>query len=234
MKFSCKAIVLKRINYSETSVIISCFTKEFGVKSFLYKGGKKKNNAVLMPLKIVDIQYYQHNADSLANVTTIQTDVVLNNLYLNPIKTSLLFFMNEFLGQLLVKIQFTEPHLFEEIEQELIWLDASDELTNYPLFWLIQWTEKLGIKPTISVGSYFDIETARFLEHAPNSTMYHHGDEVAKLATLFSCQRLEILSYVLTKNERTKLLNVLLDYYRIHLPEFRELKSIEILQTVYN
>jgi len=233
VKETCKAIIIKRISYSDTSVIISCFTKSSGLKSFIYKGGKKKNAATLLPLRIVEINYYQHNEDALASINSINSTAALSNLYQHPVKTSILFFMNEFLGQLLGKIQYAEPHLFEEIEQELIWLNESEEITNYPVFWMIRWIEKLGLKPSTSSGKFFDIESARFSDHKPDGVLYHFGDEMETLSFLFRQDRLTILSYPLKKNDRKKLLNVLMDYCRFHIPEFKTFKSVEILQTVF-
>lgn len=234
MNATCKAIVLRQISYSETSIIVFCFTQDKGVKSFLYKGGKKKRATGILPLKILEISYYQHREDALASINSVQTAVALPDLYLNPIKTSILFFLGEFLNQLLNKIQYTEQHLFEEIEHELIWLNESTEFANYPIFWMIQWIEKLGIKPSLSDGEYFDIEAARFTHQNPKSLFYQKGAEMQTLSYLFTQERLSILSYSLTKNERTKIFNTLVDYYRFHIPEFKNFKSIEILQTVLN
>lgn len=235
MKATCKAIVLRQFSYSETSIIISCFTKEHGIKSFLYKGGKKKKNAaVLLPLKIVEINYYQHTIDSLASINSIHTATALNNLYQNPIKTSLVFFMGEFLNQLLHKIQYAEAHLFEEIQQELIWLNESEEVTNYPIFWMIKWIDYLGLKPTLGEGNYFDIEMAQFTKHQTNSLLFHYGETIGKLAQLFTLNHLEILSYSLHKTERTKIIEALIDYYKFHVPEFKNFKSVDVLQTVLN
>ena len=42
MVYSTESIVLGYINYSETSIIVRCFTKKFGVKSFLIRGIRSK------------------------------------------------------------------------------------------------------------------------------------------------------------------------------------------------
>lgn len=232
MKSSCQAIVLRQFNYSDTSVIISCFTKEFGVKSFLYKGGKKKNSSVLLPLRIVEINYYQHKEHSLANANTIFVANPLVALYQNPIKSSVLFFMSDFLNQLLSKIQYTETNLFQEIQQELIWLNESEEFANYPIFWMIQWIEKMGIKPVVKAGNFFDIEGGQILSKATNSLFFFQGEEIIKLAQMFQSDRLNILSISLTKKERTVILDALISYCKFHIPEFNKFKSVEILQAV--
>lgn len=233
MKGFCSAIVLKQINYGDASVIISCFTKEQGLKSFIYKGGKKKNKAVLFPLRLVEINYYQHNEDALASVNSIQAAMTLPNLYQNPIKASVIFFISEFLNQLLNKIQYTETNLFEEIKQELIWLNETDELAKYPIFWLIKWIEKLGLTPTVTEkASCFDIESAQFCQSSFSGRHYFSGEEMQKLAYLFMQDRLKILSYPLNKNERNTIFDALVAYCLFHIPEFKQFKSVEILKTV--
>ena len=52
MVYSTESIVLGHINYSETSIIVRCFTKKFGVKSYLIRGlrSKKKSKHQLLSL----------------------------------------------------------------------------------------------------------------------------------------------------------------------------------------
>jgi DNA repair protein RecO (recombination protein O) len=200
----------------------------------MYKGGKKRNTANSLPLRIVEISFFQLNEHSLASINTIQASFSQTNLYSSPVKTSILFFMGEFLNQLLSKIQYTEAHLFEEIKQELIWLNETEELANYPIFWLIQWIDKLGIKPLSSEGNYFDIEAAQFSQKELNSVLFVYGEEMRQLANLFQEDRITILSYPLTKASRKVILNALISYCTFHIPEFKQFKSIEVLQTVFN
>lgn len=198
----------------------------------MYKGGKRKNTSITLPLRVVEINFYQHNESALASITSISVSQAQTNLYQNPIKTSVLFFMSEFLNQLLAKVQYSEPNLFDELRQELIWLNESNEMANYPIFWTIQWIEKLGIKPTVADGSFFDIELAQITAKETTSLFFYQGEEIRKLAILFQSQRIDVLSFQLSKIERSRILNVLMDYCKFHIPEFKKFKSIEVLQTV--
>ena len=56
-----QAIVLNKINYSNSSLICKIFTVEFGKVSIIAKGARKKtspNSALLQPLNIIDVIYY--------------------------------------------------------------------------------------------------------------------------------------------------------------------------------
>lgn len=232
MKNTCQAILLKRVNYGDSSVIITCLTEKQGLKSFIFKGGKKKNAAILMPLRVVEITYYQREESSLATAYDIHSSLSLVQLYNHPIKSSILFFIAEFLNQIIEKTQHSEPHLFQNIVEELKWLDATSELANYPIYWMISWIQQLGIKPIQSNGKFFNIETAQFVNHQPLTSHYFEGETIEKLSFLIHQDQLTILSYSLTKAERNFLLEVLITYFRFHIPEFKEMASIEILKTI--
>lgn len=232
MKKNCRAILLKRTNYGDSSVIINCLTEENGLQSFIFKEAKKKNASVLMPLRVVEINYYQREESNLPSTFDVHSALSLVSLYSHPIKTSILYFISEFLMQILKKTQHSDLGYYQELIDELKWLDASDELANYPIFWMITWIRKLGIQPIQSEGIFFNIETAQFLNHQPLTAFYYEGDTIKKLADLFQQDKLHILSYNLTKREREFLLEVLLAYFKFHIPEFRELTSIEVLKTI--
>ena len=62
MIISTKAIVLRKINYSDSSLIVDVFTELEGRKSFFIKGilGKKKTklkNSYFQPLSQISIKY---------------------------------------------------------------------------------------------------------------------------------------------------------------------------------
>ena len=62
MLVNTEAIILGYINYSETSIILKSYTKEFGSKSFIIRGirSKKRKKITLgqiQPLTILDIEF---------------------------------------------------------------------------------------------------------------------------------------------------------------------------------
>ena len=62
MLANTEAIILGYINYSESSIILRAYTKDFGYKSFIIRGirTKKKKKITLgqlQPLTILDIEF---------------------------------------------------------------------------------------------------------------------------------------------------------------------------------
>jgi len=69
------AIVLKRIPYSDTSVICSVFTEEMGKVSILAKGAWKQKNAlgpILEPINHIHLQFYNKNSRNIQVVKDVE------------------------------------------------------------------------------------------------------------------------------------------------------------------
>jgi DNA repair protein RecO (recombination protein O) len=71
MTHKTKGIVLRTIQYGETSVITSIYTELFGLQSYIVKGvrkaSKKKQPAALyfQPGAMLDMEVYQNNLKNL-------------------------------------------------------------------------------------------------------------------------------------------------------------------------
>jgi DNA repair protein RecO (recombination protein O) len=81
-----EAIVLNKINYGDTSIIASLYTKDYGRLSGIIKGGRNSNSKIgssVNPLNHLEIVFYQKdsrevqlisNASILSHYTTIKDD----------------------------------------------------------------------------------------------------------------------------------------------------------------
>ena len=106
MLVTTEAIVLSKINYSETSLIVRCYTLSDGLKSYIVKGSKqgrngKKNAALFQPLNQLEITS-QHKANRFFQFQNRQKSV-------NPYQTipfamnklSVVLFLSEVLSSAL-------------------------------------------------------------------------------------------------------------------------------------
>jgi DNA repair protein RecO (recombination protein O) len=229
LKVSEQGFLISRINYSESSSIVRCFTREQGLKAFLFQGAKKKKGYVLMPMAPLEFTCYQRNDSKLAKMTEAQLFISFTEIPFHPIKSGLVFFMAEVLQNVLHE-DVKDNHLFEFIEQEMQWLDHSSTITNYPIYWMFEISKHLGFFPLFSDGKYFDLEEGIFAESKPINHRYLSGEIVSFLSDLVQMQKNEMMAYSLNKNERKLVLNFLFDYYTFHLPNFKKIKTIEIIE----
>ena len=233
MKVSEQGFLISRINYSESSSIVRCFTREQGLKAFLFQGAKKKKGYVLMPMAPLEFSCYQRNDSKLGKMTDAQLFISFREIPFHPVKSGLVYFMAEVLQNVLYE-EVKDEHLFDFIDQEMNWLDRSSLVTNYPIYWMLEISKHLGFFPLLGAGSYFDLEEGSFSESKPVNHRYLSGEIVALLHDLIQFEKNEMMAYSLNKKERKLVLNVLFDYFTFHLPNFKKLKTIEIIEETWS
>ena len=121
-------IILNRISYSETSIIVKCFTRDNGLKAFLVQGGKKKYSSALQVMMPVEFTFYQKK-EELAKMYDPALVLNLQETQFDPLKSSYLFFQSEILLQCLKEGQI-DAELFRFSMEELVWLNIHDNHAN--------------------------------------------------------------------------------------------------------
>ncbi|MCB9034283.1 MAG: DNA repair protein RecO [Chitinophagales bacterium] len=232
-----KAIVLKTTKYADASIIAKVYTEQMGLVSLLFQGVRKSryNKAsIIQPSYIITVDIYLKQNKSLFNVKEFS----LANLYLHInndfSKQAILLFACELLNKS-VREQEENQALYNYVEQFFIMIDYSDEkLAHLPLLFFYQLAAYLGFEPLNNYSihqPYFNMVNGEF-EKMPNTRHQNLSIEDSLLMHQF-------LSFVtsnsfssLSKINRTKLLDIWTNYYKIHLAEFHSLNSIKILQEV--
>lgn len=234
MKGIQHGILLRKFNYSETSLILHFYTLENGFQAYLFQGGKKKKGNVLQALSMVEITAYRRPDSDLGKITEISSTFVPQNTPFNPVKSSLAFFIAEVLS-LTLHNNGEDEKLYAFLEREIKWLDIATELTNYPIWFLLKLAEQVGIGINIEDknGLFFDLQEGLISNQTPSSHLFVKDEIVPILKELLKFEKSELLAYHIPKRHRNHLTNLLIDYYRVHINGFKPLKSIEIIQEIF-
>ena len=97
-------------------------------------------------------------------------------------------------------------------------------------------TRLLGFRPNLggySPGCCFDLRSGCFCAAAPL-----HGDflapaEAARVGLVMRMDYATMHLFRLSHQERNRMVEVLLKYYRIHLPGFPQLRSLDVLRELF-
>lgn len=234
MKKTDTGFLLKRIPYSETSLVLTIFTLSEGKKSFLFQGAKKKKGNVLMPLSPIELTYFQRDDSQLAKISETQLLHTFESVPFHPIKSTIVFFEVEVLQSILHE-GVKDEQLFRFIESELCWLDNPVSLTNYPIYWMLELTKYLGFFPLKPDNKtpFLDLENGLFLGSAPLHTNYKNGIEVEWLSEFVNLSKEEILAIDLPKKHRKNCLSILIEFYKFHIPNFNLKDSIAIIESIW-
>lgn len=234
MKQLDQGILVQRIHYGESSLVVHILTRKQGMRSFLFQGAKKKKGQVLLPFIPMEITYYQRTDSQLGKLTDMVPLYTLPTVTQHPLKSTILYFQGELIQRCLPE-GVPDMLLFDFLVSEIQWLEISHELTNYPLYWLLQLSKYLGFHPhcTCENPSYFDLEEGLLLAHEPNNHTFEMGSKIKLLNQLLPLEKNEFLATHIPKRERKEMLDLLLSYFSFHIPRFGPLKSLEIIETLF-
>ena len=226
MKFVGKAILLNRINYSESSLIITYYTQQNGIQKYLFQGGKKKATN-LFPLALTEITYYTRNDSYLGKITASETSTLLSEIPFDPVKSTIAFFIAEILHKCL-QTEENEPLLFEFLTQSICELDKSDDVSIFPVKFLLDFSEYLGIKPHV-IGenpTIFNLMEGTISNQKHEGDIYASGDVVKFIINCINKDE------KIDKPFRKEALNVLIQYFQLHIPQFKTLKTLDVIKEV--
>lgn len=228
MKQISQAIFLHRINYSDSSLIITCYTRDKGIRKYIFRGAKKKAQHLfaMAPLELT----YSESAKSELNVLYETQLLFRPHFQESPVKSAIAFFMAEVLRKTLPDQQADEE-LFLFIMEKLQQLEQDIPLYYEALIFLCDLTKFLGITPLISGDSpVFDVREGIIGVYAAENSALINGPEVVLLKNLFSKQEVNNFD----KGIRDKALNLLLSYYSVHIPSMKQVETLQVVrETLY-
>ena len=240
MLLSTPALVLHTTEYSETSVIAKVFTRQLGVRSYILKGvrkggGRTKRN-LLQPLSYLDMVVYVNPKTTLNYVKELTPHTpTFTHSDTQAINNAVVFFMTELLYKTL-REEEPDQQLFDYIVNALDELKGSHTSTyvHMPLFFLLRMTRYLGLWPRDNYSllePLFDLQEGCF--KAAGATTIDPGSS-RLLHDYLQCLEQGSESPRASLDQRTDLMNRLIEYLQLHLDGFKNFNSHEILHTILN
>ena len=243
-----EAIVLHSFKLGESKLVVDMFTREAGRLSFVVsvpktqKGRLKKQYFQPMTLLEVEVDYRQRV--QLQKMRDARLLSPYASIPFSPEKLALSLFIAEFLYHALHSEQQNEP-LFVYVCDSMQWLDmASAGYANFHLTFLMRLSRFLGFYPNLSLTPvpspngegrdvFFDLREGQFCTLAPTHRDFLQPDDARRIHILMRMDFPTMHLYRLSRQERNRIIYVLLQYYRLHIPQFPELKSLAVLQELW-
>lgn len=240
MQIKTSGIVLHATKHTDSSTIISVYTQQFGRVSYLVHGVNKKKSVVraafLQPLSIVAIDVLHTPGRDIQRMKDIRMKHQFNAIPFDPVKNSLALFISEMLFRVLRQ---TEPDesLFLFLENSIQQLDYCEAgIANFHLVFLIKLSRYLGFEPNRDdeQTKYFDLLNGVFLQQKPLHTHYLTPEISEQFNKVLDVDYSSMQNLSLSRATRAKLLEIMIEYYRLHIPEFHGLNSLSVLQSLFD
>ena len=235
-----QAIVLHSLKYGETRLIVDMFTRSHGRLSFIVsipKSAKSKvKKQLFQPLTVLEIECDVRPKVQLQKLKDVRFASPFVSIPFEPEKLSISLFIAEFLYYALRSEQ-QNASLFDYVINSIQWLDGQNgSFANFHLVFLMRLSRFLGFYPNLddyASGDYFDLRESVFCSVPPTHRDFLRSDEAEKLQLIMRMDFPTMHLFRMSHQERNRLLEVALTYYRLHLTDFPELKSVTVLHELY-
>lgn len=234
---STKGIVISSLKYGETSLIVRVFTSTFGLRSYIVNSVRKSKPkfaaSLFQPLSLLEMVVYEKGKEGLNRVKEIKSDYIFQEIPFSLSKSTLCLFLSEVMHYS-IKEESASPDLFQYLFHAIQYLDQLDHsISQFHLAFLASLSHYLGFKPVLDGDStypYFDLKEGIFLKQDPEHHLVVEGEDSELLCNVFAAglEKLDLL--LIPRFKRQKLLKHLLKYYEVHIPNFREIKSLGVLE----
>lgn len=236
-----RGIVLNHIKYSETSIIVTIYTENFGRQAYIINGVRSKKSKIkaniFQPLFLLNMEVYHKPKRDLQRVKEIQNAFVFTSLPYDLKKSTLAIFIAEILYK---TIQEQEPNqeLFNYLFNSIQLLDLKEQgLSNFHIYFLIHLTKYLGFFPNNNYSEtkcYFDLKAGGFVQIKPMHLSHLDKEESRFLSKmlLFSEDQHEDLK--MNYKSRIQLLERILEYYLLHNEGVANIKSLDVFKEVFH
>jgi len=251
MLHSTKGIVFHSLKYSESGVIVKIYTELFGIQSYLVKGVRKANARIrpglFQPLTLLDLVVYHKEKASLQSVREAHLAFPYRTIPFDIRKSAVAMFINELVYKS-IREEEPNPELFEFLWSSLLRLDETTEpVPDFHLFFALRFCRFLGIFPQLNYSpqaQVFNLREGIFQSSVPDHPHYlDPGNSKIFFDLAAGVQNTEQPPHTEpTQNKpmpvhpdagsRRRLLEILLIYYRLHLPGFKGVQSHLILHDV--
>lgn len=237
-----EAIVLRTVDFQESSLIATLFTRSHGKIAVIAKGArrpKSKLAAYLVPGQIIEVLFYFKPTREVQTLSDISYISKLDNLRIDMEKMALTITTLELVSQLIHSNETNEP-LFYFLSKLLPWLNDHDKISRIIFPYIqIRLAQLLGIglqfeeKGTENGHGYINIESGTLSPVAEDSNSLRLTPmQFAFVRESLHSMKSSIFEMNLNKNELTGLIENLDRYFRYHIEGTGPRKSDAIFDQI--
>lgn len=234
-----RCIVLRTVKYGDSKLIADLLSRENGRISAIWNvSASKKAKArrqYFQPMTILNVDLEFSPRNPMAHIREAHIATAYNSIPLDGSKMAITFFLAEFL-QYATRDLRLDSILYDFTEQSMIWLDTSNKgIANFHLMFMMRISTFLGFQPDMNSyqdGALFDLREGTFCSAIPLHNDYLKEEDAKKMQTLMRMSASNLHLFPLSRNERNRIIDFILIYYRLHIPQFGEMKSLEVLRAL--
>ncbi len=241
MIISTEGIVLRKVKYGETSLIVDIYTRSEGMMTCIVSGVRKqkpKLSAALFELmSCIEFVVYVKPNRGVQRLTEARTIHLYKQLPFDPVRSAVGQFAVELIRNAIREPEQNEE-LYDFLEQYFLILDTTENtLANFPILLCLELSRYLGFYPDRSrewKEQHFDMRAGSFEPDEIVDQKYILSLQGSKdLHELLGMDWRKGRNHRLSSARRKYLLDKLLQYYFIHIEHFKPMRSVDVLSALF-
>ncbi len=245
MTHKTKGIILRTIRYGETSIITTVYTELFGIQSYIVKGvrqtSKKSSGKAIyfQPAAILDMVVYHNEFKNLNFIKEYQWGYLYEHLLFDVVKNTVAMYIVEMMQHSLKQPE-ANPDMFNLVEDTLKQLDKGTATFtgNLPLYFTLHLGGELGFRMQ---GEYtaqtpvLDLQEGQFIAENPVHPHYIDGPLASITSQILAINFYNDLEAIhLSRSVKKELLQAYQLYIALHVQDFGDIKSLPVLQAIFD
>ncbi len=221
MLHKTRGIVFRFTRYGETSIIVTIFTELFGLQTYIVNGVRSKSSrkqiALYQPLTLLDLVVYHKENANIMRIREARCFHQYASLQNDIRKSSQALFLNEIINRAIKEQSHAQEigsFLFDSFEM-LDRLPSNYE--NFHIVFLIKLSRFLGFGPQRAA----ELLTGRVAD----------ADEERLIEQILQADYTTVTP--MTQIQRRAILDAVVRFYRSHIENMGEVKSIEVLKELF-
>ena len=236
-----RAIVLHITRYNDEQLIVDLLTELAGCVTMMVRISRSKRAAVrhslFQPLALLEMEWDERPRANFQRPKAVQVAVPFCSLPFDAAKSCIALFLAEVLHHS-VRNEPDARLLYNYIARSVEWLDTCTQgYANFHLVFLLHLAHFLGFMPNVeeaAPGDYFDLRAACFVPQQPPHPDFLTPTDAALVPKLMRMRYDSMRFFRFTGAERSRLLEYINIYYRLHVPNFPELNSLAVMKEGFN
>ena len=240
MLHKTKGIILHKIKYTDSGIIVQVYTRDFGRQSIMIKGMRSsksgKHNVMFQPMFILELVFYYKESRDVQLLKEFSAYHSPADIYADIRKSCIAVFLAEILTTVL-REESPNFELFDYIEESIKYLDGCKSgYTNFHIAFLSGLSSYLGFEPGKRCDpehKYFDLLNGTFVSLPPLHSAFANPEISDILAEFFSASFDNMSTIPLTGALRNEVLETIIKYFSVHLPGLKKINSIDVLKEIF-
>lgn len=236
-----RGIVLHTTRYGESSLVVHCYTEQFGRQTYMVKGvrkSRKQNRSNLFqPLFILDFEVYQKDNREIQLVKEVNRAFPLNSIPFDITKSTQAIFMAEILYRV-VKEEEANPMMAHFLVNSIQYLDALESPSpDFHIIFLFQLTRYLGFYPQNNYAKgndIFDLNSGFFKSYITDPDLQLSPEDSLLWSRYMLLDFQSIKGADFNSSHRKTMLNNLIRYFKFHVEGMGEIRSLDVLHTFFH